>query len=167
MFFPWLQAVVRIDVVFRNVDPAGVVSVGSAELLQRDLSLPRKKPVDEHFRRVGMRSATRDAQGSASRARAAALFPAFGVEGSDGQSLVFGFADLASRVATNTKGKFSRPQPVGHLTRIATHGNLHFAVEFSQKGRTQIGMVVQELKRRSHAESGGIERGHFTFPPGI
>ena len=85
----------------------------------------------------------------------------------DGQSLVFGFSDLASGVATNAKGKFSRRQPVGHLTRIPAHGDLHFAVEFSQKGWTQIRMVVKELKGRSHAESGGIERGHFAFPLGI
>src|SRR5215470_15522704 len=93
-----------------------------------------------------MRSATRDAQGSASRAGTAALFPAFGVKESDGQSLVFGFADLTSGVATNAKGKFSRHQPVGHLPRIPAYGNLHFAVKFSQKGRTQIRMVSKKTE---------------------
>src|SRR5262249_16498987 len=65
------------------------------------------------------------------------------------------------------RGNFPRHQPVGHLTRIPAHGDLHFAVEFSQKGWTQIRMGVKALKGRSHAESGGIERGHFAFPLGI
>src|SRR5262249_4380891 len=65
------------------------------------------------------------------------------------------------------RGNFPRHQPVGHLPRIPAHANLHFAVKFSQKGRTQIGMVVKELERRSHAESGGIDRGHLPLQLGL
>jgi hypothetical protein len=54
IFLAFFQAVVGIDVVFWNIDAAGIVRVGPAEFLQRDLPFPGQQPVDENFRRIGM-----------------------------------------------------------------------------------------------------------------
>src|SRR5215470_16752697 len=132
IFLAFFQAVVGIDVVFWNIDAAGIVRVGPAELLQRDLPFPGQQPVDENFRRVGMGRARRDAERAAG-GTAAALLPVFGVEVTDRELLLHGLADFAARVAANTQREFARGKPVGHLPRITAYSDLHVAIEFFDK----------------------------------
>src|SRR5207302_9008838 len=103
IFFPWIQPIESIDVILGNIDAARVVRVGPSEFLQRDLPLAREKPVDKYLPRIGMRCAHWDAERTARGARAAALLPIFGVEITDRQFLLHGFADFATGVAANTK----------------------------------------------------------------
>src|SRR5262249_25327896 len=105
-----------------------------------------------------------DAERAAGGTAAAALLPIFGVEVTDRQLLLHRLAYFAAGVAANTQREFARGKPIGHLPRIAAYGDLHVAVEFFDKRRTQVGMIVKKLQGRSHAEGRWVERHHFPFP---
>src|SRR4030095_8873361 len=154
IFLPLLQAVESVDVVFRNIVSARVVRVGSSEILQRGLTLARKKPVDEYLRRVGMGRAVGNAEGAAGGARAAALLPILGVEIADRQLLLYCLADFAAGVAANTQSKFPGGQPIGHLARVPSHRHLHFAVKFFETRRGGVGGEKKKNERRPQPQSG-------------
>src|SRR5258705_2046910 len=130
IFFPLLQAVESVEIVFRNIISTRIVRIGPSKFLQRGLTFARKKPVDEHLRRVGMGRSVGNAKRSACGARAAALLPILGVEIADRQLLLHSLADFAAGIAANTQGKFTGRQPIGHLARIPAHRHLHFTVKF-------------------------------------
>jgi len=73
-------------------------------------------------------------------------------------------ADFAAGVAANAQGKLSRRKPIGHLPWIAAQNDLHVTVEFFEKRRPQLRLIIEELQCRAHAETGRIERGHLSFP---
>src|SRR5262249_1022281 len=164
IFLAFFRAVVGIDAVFWNIDAAGIVRVGPAELLQRDLPFPGQQPVNENFCRVGVGRARRDAERAAGGTAAAALLPVFGVEVTDRQLVLHCLAYFAARVAANTQREFACGKPVGHLPRITAYGDLHVAIEFFEKWRAEGRMIVKKLQRRSHAEFRRGERNHFSFP---
>src|SRR5258705_3341970 len=163
IFFPLLQAVESIDVVFRNIISARVVCVGPSEFLQRGLTFARKKPVDEHLCRIGMGRAVGNAECAACGARAAALLPILGIEIADRQLLLHRLADFAAGIAANTQSKFPGGQPIGHLARIPAHRHLHFAVKFFEKRRAELRMKKKKFENRGHTQAGRIEGGHIFF----
>src|SRR5207249_11673964 len=98
---------------------------------------------------------------------AAALLPFFSVEVTDRELLLHCLAYFAARVAANTQREFARGKPVGHLPRITAYGDLHVAIEFFDKWRAEVRMIVKKLQRRSHAKGRRVERHRFPFPLGL
>src|SRR4030095_5543544 len=133
IFLAFFQAVVGIDFVLWNIDPARIVRVRPAEFLQRKLPFSGQQPVYENLRRIEVGCARRDAERAAGGTAAAALLPVFGVEVTDRQLLLHGLAYFAARVATNTQREFARGKPVGHLPRITAYCDLQVAIEFFDK----------------------------------
>src|SRR5215475_2113231 len=95
---------------------------------------------------MGMGRARRDAERTAGGTAVAALLPVFGVEVTDRQLVLHGLADFAARVAANAQREFARGKPVGHLPWITAYGNLHVAIEFFDKWRAEVRMIVKNCK---------------------
>src|SRR4030095_1745186 len=120
--------------------------------------------IAQNSRRIGMGRARRDAERAAGGTAAAALLPLFGVEVTNRQLLLHGLAYFAARVAANAQREFARGKPVGHLPRITAYGDLHVAIEFFDKWRAEVRMIVKKLQGRSHAEGRRVERPRFPAP---
>src|SRR5262249_26333589 len=108
--------------------------------------------------------ARRHAERASGGTAAAALLPVFGVEVTDRQLVLHCFADFAARVAANTQREFARGKPVGHLPRVTAYSDLDVAIEFFDKWRAEVKMIIKKLQGRSHAEGRRIQRHRFSFP---